>query len=324
MGFDCFDRLPAGVRCKIWEACLPDEEFGAVFSYRDWKWRAEPIQYPINNSAFSIPLVGDNGIANPQVQVLLPLVFVNQEARAAALRWARRHGIELAICRQGSTCERIVIRCWNAYKDVLYVGCEKWDEFWQQACHFDTKHLGSLWFLSSDSYYDRSYILGRCHSNQPAWVSKPNPSNRYISRLAIPSDILECDTDDLAALISCMPALHTLLVVFGKIPDGRECDSRFVQPRWELADVWETGNAKTIGEYAYTDRARAGFYKVRDLKMDDLEQRMKEMEFGLRKLLVRRDEQRNSHSDESPSAWRSSELLLKLKPVVLVEIGEMQ
>lgn len=299
-GSPSLNNLPRTLRIKIWELCLPPET-GSVFCYRDWKWRISDKNQPAGEIAPQQLLLDNIGMIYPHVEVLAPTIFVNREARAVTLQWSRQQQFVLSIHRRKTTGKRVIIRPWDGHRDALYIPCDKWDGFVDQALNYDKRTLGRLWFTTQiypalKSFYDRPH-----YSDYPA-ISNPAPTNVHIKNLALPSDILDSDTKELAVLLNCLPNLRTIYVVFGKLPCPWNWPNELVHERWELVDALRDNT--DVDEYAFADNYFERYYKINNLDRMRLDERIRTLWDDLTRTLT-------NYHDRRPNVYAEQRFVLQ-------------
>ena len=129
--FHQFPRLPAELRIQIWRNALPDKDGPALYFYEKGCWYARFVSERQLTLEFY-------GYFLDYVEVEVPMVFVNHEARAIALTWFREQQIKMWF-REERKGHHIFMRPFDVIDDFLYVSsdkfkdfcCERWDRLSQ-------------------------------------------------------------------------------------------------------------------------------------------------------------------------------------------------
>ncbi|GIJ91453.1 hypothetical protein Asppvi_010418 [Aspergillus pseudoviridinutans] len=128
--FPHFTRLPPELRILIWHAALPEKDSPALIFFKKGCWlerRLSETEQGYDPTDPSHPHFYFSPELLDQVEVNVPLFFVNREARSIALAWCREQGISVRF--SGNQQSPIFARPFNSQHDVLYVPLEQWDEF---------------------------------------------------------------------------------------------------------------------------------------------------------------------------------------------------
>lgn len=206
--FPLFSHLPPELRTQIWRDALPDEELPALYPYKRGCWHPRwlspsdegysPGPHPNIWMEFRHDLL-DN------IQVELPLVFVNHEARSITLAWARQQNINIRFCE--SRQYHIFTRPFNPNRDALYIMPERLYDFYMET-------------------YDRM--------DQPDlfdhFVTFPYP---FLYYFAVPEALLPADGDPLVEMFREFSCPKVLFVIVNTPPEFTDHELK-VQPQWGL------------------------------------------------------------------------------------------
>ncbi|OJJ35942.1 hypothetical protein ASPWEDRAFT_28536 [Aspergillus wentii DTO 134E9] len=209
--FPLFPNLPAELRNQIWQDALPDEIGQALYYYKTGCWcprrltEADEEFDPENdelNLAFEFrhERLGD-------VEIEVPLFFVNREARGLALAWIQEQGLRMHLDKETQS-----IRFWRQFdprQDTLYVPRDKYIPF----------------LIEPIDRMEEPDLLGKN-------VKNPGP---YFTRIAVPEALLQDVQAQLAEILD--PdywTLETVFVVVNDQPGLQTDDNTKVQRRWEI------------------------------------------------------------------------------------------
>jgi hypothetical protein len=184
--FHCFSKLPAELRNLIWEEALPRKFGPTLYVHKDGCWIYQFLKK--SDERFDPQIKQFDYAFNDQlldgVQLKLPLLFVNHEARSIALSWVDKiDGIKMQRSRRHPTFKRT----FDPETDVLYLP------------------------LDSDWYEDHMSPL----------YKRPLVDNNYsiwslVKRIALPEKmIIDNPQDTLCDLLVCHPDLEEVLIVVG-------------------------------------------------------------------------------------------------------------
>lgn len=128
--FPQFSNLPPELRLQIWHQALPEKDSAALIFFKKGCWRLrclseseqgyDPTDPHHPHFYFNPELLDD-------VEVNVPLFFVNREARSIALAWCRSQRISMRF--SGNQHSPIFARPFNSQQDVVYVPLDQWDGF---------------------------------------------------------------------------------------------------------------------------------------------------------------------------------------------------
>lgn len=222
--FPLFLSLPPELRNQIWHDALPEKDEPALFPYRKGCWCPRCISGSGNGYNPEYPadiyLEFRHDLLEP-VQVEVPLVFVNREARTIALAWVHNQGIEMRF-REDKQCH-VFVRPFDPAQDTLYITPDEVDD-----------------------YYTETLI-------QPY---EPGPNDRFMNtpcpsptRIAVPEAQIQRDPVVLFEMIDWFYNLRELFIIVGRRPDLEE-DMK-MQRQWKLKS--------THGRAYFWNRNHGGF-----------------------------------------------------------------
>ncbi|KAF2148873.1 hypothetical protein K461DRAFT_271468 [Myriangium duriaei CBS 260.36] len=141
--FPLFSKLPSELRIQIWRESLPDPVGQCLFKYdaqdSHMFWKTRPISQELDGD-----LYGGHTAAAVVLEFChenlrkhefeLPTAYVNHEARAVTLNWARDHGLSIQPEEEKTvfdlkTMDPYYIRSFDPESDILYIDCEDWGDF---------------------------------------------------------------------------------------------------------------------------------------------------------------------------------------------------
>lgn len=128
--FPLFGDLPPELRTQIWREALPDNDKPAMFPYKEgcwnprWLLESDPEYDPRCEHNVNLEFRHD---LLDHVEVDVPLIFVNSEARAIALSWVRDQGLRMQF-REDRRCH-VPTRPFDPASDVLYVAEDRYFTF---------------------------------------------------------------------------------------------------------------------------------------------------------------------------------------------------
>ena len=128
--FPYFSSLPAELRNRIWHDALPDKDGPALSFYKKGCWCPRRLSkfdegYDADDKC-NLEFEFRHDLVD-HIQVEVPLVFVNREARGIALAWVREWGIEICF-RKDRQCH-VFVRPFDPVYDALYIAFDKWNDF---------------------------------------------------------------------------------------------------------------------------------------------------------------------------------------------------
>ncbi|AEO66323.1 uncharacterized protein THITE_2087795 [Thermothielavioides terrestris NRRL 8126] len=133
--FPFFPFFPAELRYEIWDHAL--QEFEPTrpvlhFFRRRGCWVPQPLTesdpgYIAGRKQLGMYFRTD--LLEPDNQLVVPLVYVNREARRVALAWFRKQGIEIRPQPDGRA---LLVRPFRPELDALYASWQKFFEFYYE------------------------------------------------------------------------------------------------------------------------------------------------------------------------------------------------
>lgn len=207
--FSHFQRLPPELRLLVWHYFLPDKDGVALSPYRRWCWQPRrlsksDVRYSADDED-NLELVFRHDLINVEVKV--PLYFVNREARSVALSWTRKQGIKLQFC-EDRQCP-IFVRPFDPLYDVLYIAHDKIHDFCLEP-------------------WDRL--------EQPDSIGKTAWFSLYLANMAIPEGMVREKGSELSEAFSLVTCPQTLYIIADG-PADLKADDMKVQHRWELDKI---------------------------------------------------------------------------------------
>lgn len=198
--FPLFSSLPPELRIQIWRDALPDQDRPALYPYKRGCWCPrwlspsdrgnDPKLKPNIDLEFRYELLDD-------IQVELPLVFVNREARGIALAWALHQGINMCFCKDRQC--HIFIRPFNPKLDALYIAPNRLYDFYAE---------------SSDRIFEPDLFA------QNVNVAPVH------SRFAIPETLLQAEDDLLREMFDEFLCLAMLFVIVNTPPEFTDNETK--------------------------------------------------------------------------------------------------
>ncbi|KAF5017093.1 hypothetical protein F66182_11031 [Fusarium sp. NRRL 66182] len=223
---DTEKKLAPEVRAAIWEATLPDDVNALYFYNMDW-WTQQIKPGSTGASKMSTEGHESHGRRPARIQVPIPVAYnVCTESRKVVELWMRRREIEW-FYRQ-DTGGHVLVRPFDAERDILYVARHHWNDF----CN----HI---------------------------WVADPGVQDRTVAsirHLALSAYTSHHSIGDMAALLSRARNLETIYVIWDSLPrahlmlkpmrpgPGTIKVHAPVQPRWEVFLCPEAGDAVGMHE----------------------------------------------------------------------------
>jgi hypothetical protein len=208
--FPLFSSLALELRHQIWRDALPDKVGPALYFYRKGCWCPRRLsksdeEYDSENDENNLTFEFHHELLD-DVQLEVPLVFVNREARGIALPWLRGQGIEIRPCEDRQY--PIFVRPFDPVRDALYVALDKWDDFLCEPV-------------------DRQY--------QPDLFEKLVVIRQDVTRIAVPEALLRSEVAALSDMFRYFFQLKVLFIIIDAQPDMRSADNDMkVQRRWEF------------------------------------------------------------------------------------------
>lgn len=214
--FPLFLRLPPELRTQIWRYSLPDEDRPALYPYKRGCWCPrwlspsdkgyDPKWEPNIDLEFRYDLL-DN------IEVKLPLVFVNREARGIALAWAHQQGITMRFCKDRQC--HIFIRPFNPKRDALYIAPTQLYNF----------------YVESSDRIEEPDLFDRIINVVPV-----------LSRFAVPVALLQAEDDPLREIFDEFRCLAVLFIIVNTPPEFTDNEMK-VQRQWKLESPQGQGRA---------------------------------------------------------------------------------
>ncbi|KAI1084593.1 hypothetical protein F5B20DRAFT_212414 [Whalleya microplaca] len=211
--FHLFSALPPELRNQIWRYALPDKVGPALYFYRKGCWCPRrltesdqgyhPEDDELNlNFDFRYDFLDD-------VQVEVPLAFVNREARGIALAWVREQGVEMR--PRNNRSYPIFVRPLDPMRDALYITLDKWEDFIREP---DERRF------------------------EPDLLNRLVDINPGITRIAISEALLQREGEALAEMFWNYYRVDSLLIIVNAQADLQPVDNDIqVQRRWEFESV---------------------------------------------------------------------------------------
>lgn len=206
--FPLFSSLPTELRIKIWRDALPDDDRPALYPYKRGCWcprwlsPSDPGYDP--NCEPNIDLEFRHDLLD-HIQVDLPLLFVNWEARGIALSWAHQNDIEMRFYKDRQC--HVLTRPFKLEHDVLYIAPNRLNDF----------------YIESIDRIGEPDLFDQCVSVSPA-----------LARFAVPWTLLETEEDPLREMFDDFVCLAVLFVIVNTPPPEFPDNEMKVQRWWEL------------------------------------------------------------------------------------------
>ncbi|KAF5705486.1 hypothetical protein FGLOB1_7932 [Fusarium globosum] len=150
--FPQFPKIPPEVRATIWEHTLPEGDGGAALYMYNMDWWA---QYSPPGVAFHDMMTQSIQQLSrpPRVQVPIPTcAAVCQEGRRVVEQWRKKNNLEWYFREE--TKGDILVRRFDAERDILYVSRHKWESFQLLAVDWenDDEHAAVIRIMESVKY----------------------------------------------------------------------------------------------------------------------------------------------------------------------------
>ncbi|KAE8307037.1 hypothetical protein BDV41DRAFT_71960 [Aspergillus transmontanensis] len=207
--FTLFPNLPPELRNHIWRDTLPDKVRQALYLYKRGCWHSRRLTqdekgYDHNNDKCNWCHVWRHDLLDP-IQLEVPLLFVNSEARGIALAWIQEQGLKMSFYEDGQA--PTAIRPFDPEHDTLYISLDTWRDFSNEPCELLDPRYGST------------------HSN----CALPT-----FSRVAMPEELFQYDISLFDVFLFYLN-LEKAFVIFNAQSDIQpEENGLKVQRRWEL------------------------------------------------------------------------------------------
>lgn len=233
--FHPFPRLPAELRLQIWRETLPDLEGVTLHGYKKGCWDLrDPLPEESNAPTRADKILDFRHELLDDVHIDMPIVFVNREARATALSWARAQGIKMDFNTE-KACHVFVLP-FNPWQDALFINSHKLDEF----CVEPADRLAGLQFRGQSAY-----------------------SNPEITQVALPHTALTSEISVFYDMIHWFPRLEVVYIIVDieigeDIPkrlsaeDRRRAKERMKHQRWKASQAqghsyaWDSKDRKFV------------------------------------------------------------------------------
>ncbi|KAG4256911.1 hypothetical protein FPRO03_03921 [Fusarium proliferatum] len=234
--FPQFPKLPPEVRATIWEHTLPEGDGGAALYMYNMDWWA---QYSPPGVAFHDMMSQSIQQLSrpPRVQVPIPTcAAVCQEGRRVVEQWRKKNNLEWYFREE--TRGDILVRRFDAERDILYVSRHKWESFQLLAVDWenDDEHAAVIRIMESVKY------------------------------LALPAFTAYYSISNIAGLLPWMKNIEAIYVLWNELPKAHMIKRQLpdvahiaevkipldapVQPRWELDRFLQREDEV---EFHYTD-----------------------------------------------------------------------
>jgi hypothetical protein len=223
--FPRFSHLPFELRSQIWNDSLDETDGPALFFYRTGCWQPfeEPAFVEAEDIGEAMYMHLRHDLLTP-VEIKMPLVFVNQEARDIALAWVRRQGVEIRFHEQRKC--HVFVRHFDTSRDTLYIPKDNWREF----CGLEPDN--------------RSW--------QADLVNQDISTCSHVFRLALPEELFQTEIETIDLPHLWLFSIDVLFIIINVPPDmAREDVNVVVQERWEFGNkqgTWKYSRARDGSE----------------------------------------------------------------------------
>ncbi|KAL3470987.1 hypothetical protein BJX99DRAFT_33748 [Aspergillus californicus] len=234
------DLLPYELRHLIWFECLPHEHSSDLHPWRTGCWRppgsspqdiANPGQ-PRNNLTF----------CPGPIEVMMPLLLVNHEARNVALKWLRQQGTTMKIRFCEARQCHLFMRPFNPTSDVLYVAPDNFMDFYNEPEHIPNEG-------------------GRV----VAGILTPSSN---ITRIAVPERLIWNGTLGLSHVLKYFEQVTTVFILIDAPSDFLSDNDENPPRQWELKDtltppyIWNWPNREFDLQLGDGSIRREGLYPL--------------------------------------------------------------
>ena len=208
--FPLFPNLSPELRNQIWYDGLPEEVGPGLYFYKKGCWCPRRLSesdegYDPQNEENNLNFEFRHDLLD-QIQVEVPLVFVNREARGIALAWVHEQNLEIRPREDRQV--PVFVRRFDPMRDALYITPEKWNEF---LCEPD----------------DRQF--------EPDLIEQLVDISPDLTRIAVPEALFRSEVASLPEMFRFFFNLKVLLIVVDAPPDLHAVDNDMkVQQRWEF------------------------------------------------------------------------------------------
>ncbi|KAL6893365.1 hypothetical protein GGI43DRAFT_182258 [Trichoderma evansii] len=255
--FHLFPCLPAELRLHIWQDTLPDLHGVTLHGYKKGCWDLrDPLEGESDeeNDAFTradkildfrLEMLDD-------VHIDMPIVFVNREARATALSWARTQGIIMDFNTERG-CHLFVLP-FDPWQDALFINSHKLEEF----CLEPADRLAGLQLRGQSAY-----------------------SNPAITRVALPHTALTSEMSVFYDLLHWFPRLQVIYIIvdidigptlpkYSSTAERRRATERMKHQRWKVSEtqghsyVWDSTDRKFVRNIGTPIGFRSMYREIED------------------------------------------------------------
>ncbi|KAK5997963.1 hypothetical protein PT974_00331 [Cladobotryum mycophilum] len=207
-GFRFFPLLPTELRLQVWRHSLPDVDAPTMAFVRE-------IKVDDGGCAEEKEEVGWDPRKTTLVQVPLPHVFVNYEARQVALQFAAKSGLRMRF--RPETRGHIFVRRFSPKRDILYIPFTKGEAFALE--------------------YRMRFYFG---------LSQRNLSMPFALNLAVAGDMLDRHSHMIASATISELIRFNIYVIWDEPPDMNEKEANApVPPVWTIKTIPRPGNGNS-------------------------------------------------------------------------------
>lgn len=229
--FPLFSSLALELRDQIWRDALPPKVGPALYFYRKGCWYARRLSesdegYGPENDEHNLNVEFRHDLLD-DVQLEVPLVFVNREARRVALTWIREQGLKIRPRKDRQ--HPVFVRPFDPMRDVLYIALDKWVDF---LCEPE----------------DRLF--------QQDLIEQLVDVKSEVTRIAVPEALLRHEVATLPEMLTYFFDLKVLFIIVDAQPDLQSADNDMREQRW-----WELGS---VGGAAFFWNDDRGSFDFRD------------------------------------------------------------
>ena len=208
--FPLFSSLPRELRDQIWRDAMPDKIGPALCFYRKGCWCPRRLSksdegYDPENDENNLNLEFCHARLN-DIELEIPLVVVNHEARGIALAWIREQNIDIRPREDRQY--PVFVYPFDPVRDALYVALDKWDDF---LCEPDDR-------LSQPDLFEQLVDI-----------------KSDLTRVAVPEALLRSEAATIPEMFRYFFQLKVLFIIVDAQPDLQSADNDVkVQRRWEF------------------------------------------------------------------------------------------
>ncbi|KAM0255637.1 hypothetical protein ACHAQJ_005562 [Trichoderma viride] len=255
--FHRFPSFPLELRLQIWRETLPVIDGITLHGYKKGCWGLEQhlelgsSDPPCLSASTSLTLDFRHDLLN-DVYIDLPIVFVNREARGAALAWAKQQGIKMHFSEEKN--RHVFVLPFDPVRDVLFINTHQWEEF----C------LEPVDLLS-----------------QPDLRGETITSSPEVTQVALPHTAFSDDVPILLDLLHWFPRLQVLFVIvdidlglrandFSTIAARRSAKELMKHDRWTVSEaqghsfVWNSKDNKFAWRTGMSLGRRSMYRQIED------------------------------------------------------------